>query len=248
MVEALKQFRSGGLLSYIVGEAGAPSSVVVDPTVGSMEEYRVHFAETRSKPSGILITSRSEEFGSGLAQLRREQGLSEADPFDPGQVAPGSPRLGRLPGGMPGEQAYSWERCLFSGDQIRLGSSQGVPARFSGLPNSTWVLPSMERDGLLFSTLGMERGRSGQKALEDSDRTPSIAISKFQAKVEQAQAGTLFVDIREPSEFLSGHIPGSVNFPMSELPLHWEKLRDAQRIYVCCLSGRRSQPDRKSVV
>ncbi len=242
MVEALKQFRSGGLLSYIVGEVGAPSSVVLDPTVGSMEEYRVHFAETRSKPSGILLTSRSEEFGSGLAQLRREQGLAEADPFDPGQVSPGGPELGRIPGAVPGEQAYSWKRCLFSGDQMRLGSSQRVPERFSILPDTIWVLPSVERNGLLFSTLGVERGRSGQEALEGSDRIPSIHISKFQTKVEQAQAGTLFVDVREPAEFLGGHIPGSVNFPMSELPLHWDKLRDAQRIYVCCLSGRRSQP------
>ena len=54
-------------------------------------------------------------------------------------------------------------------------------------------------------------------------------------------AGAVLVDVREPDEYASGHVPGSVNLPLS-------RIRDAERVlpdlsaplFVYCLSGGRS--------
>ncbi len=53
--------------------------------------------------------------------------------------------------------------------------------------------------------------------------------------------GAVLLDVREPDEYAAGHVPGSVNAPVSDIASA-EKLiadRDA-RVYVYCLSGARS--------
>lgn len=69
----------------------------------------------------------------------------------------------------------------------------------------------------------------------------SISIKKYASKLDERAAGTLFIDVREREEYAEAHIPGTENIPLSEIGLHLDPLRIARRVYISCLSGRRSQ-------
>ncbi len=49
------------------------------------------------------------------------------------------------------------------------------------------------------------------------------------------------IDVRTPVEFMSGNVPGSVNIPLQEIPMHVEELKEVKTpIVLCCASGNRS--------
>jgi rhodanese-related sulfurtransferase len=48
------------------------------------------------------------------------------------------------------------------------------------------------------------------------------------------------VDVRTPAEFMGGHVKGSVNIPLQELPVRLEELKQMENIVLCCASGNRS--------
>lgn len=50
----------------------------------------------------------------------------------------------------------------------------------------------------------------------------------------------IIVDVRSTSEFAAGHLPGSVNIPLDELPAHLDELDASVRVVVVCGSGSRS--------
>ena len=53
--------------------------------------------------------------------------------------------------------------------------------------------------------------------------------------------GAVLLDVREPDEFANGHIPGSVNIPLSSLDTVEITLpRKKDPLFVYCLSGARS--------
>ena len=48
------------------------------------------------------------------------------------------------------------------------------------------------------------------------------------------------VDVRTPEEFAEGHVPGSVNMPLQELPKCINEFQAMERpIVLCCRSGAR---------
>src|SRR6476661_864435 len=51
--------------------------------------------------------------------------------------------------------------------------------------------------------------------------------------------GTL-IDVREPSEYLAGHVPGARLVPMGQLPARVGELDRDEPVYVICASGNRS--------
>ena len=54
-------------------------------------------------------------------------------------------------------------------------------------------------------------------------------------------AGAVLVDVREPDEYAQGHVPGSVNLPLSRIRSAEEVLEDFDApLFVYCLSGGRS--------
>jgi len=53
--------------------------------------------------------------------------------------------------------------------------------------------------------------------------------------------GAQLVDVREPSEFRQGHVPGAVNLPMSSLTRHLGELDRDRPVLVVCGSGNRSR-------
>ncbi|MBK7946193.1 MAG: rhodanese-like domain-containing protein [Flavobacteriales bacterium] len=49
------------------------------------------------------------------------------------------------------------------------------------------------------------------------------------------------VDVRTPEEFAEGHVPGSVNMPLQELPKRINEFQAMERpVVLCCRSGARS--------
>jgi rhodanese-related sulfurtransferase len=49
------------------------------------------------------------------------------------------------------------------------------------------------------------------------------------------------IDVRTPIEFMGGHVPGSINIPLHELPDYIDSIKNMkQPIFLCCASGNRS--------
>lgn len=65
-------------------------------------------------------------------------------------------------------------------------------------------------------------------------------VSSAEAR-QLVQAGARLVDVRTPSEFAAGHIPGAANIPVQDLGARMKELqpKDAA-IVVYCRSGNRS--------
>ena len=52
--------------------------------------------------------------------------------------------------------------------------------------------------------------------------------------------GAFLVDVRTPGEFADGHVKGSVNIPLDQVPSQLAKFKDKKNIVVFCRSGGRS--------
>ncbi|WP_324651780.1 rhodanese-like domain-containing protein [Georgenia sp. H159] len=64
-----------------------------------------------------------------------------------------------------------------------------------------------------------------------------VSIDQFAAaKVD----GAFVVDVREPGEYVQGHVPGARLIPLSEVPARTAALPTDQPVYVVCASGNRS--------
>lgn len=61
--------------------------------------------------------------------------------------------------------------------------------------------------------------------------------NKYDSLVER---GAMIVDVRTRGEFDSGHVKGSLNIPLNELPGQMQKIRKDKPVIVCCASGMRS--------
>lgn len=48
------------------------------------------------------------------------------------------------------------------------------------------------------------------------------------------------VDVRTPAEFMGGHVNGSVNIPLQEIPGRLAEFKKMKNIVLCCASGNRS--------
>lgn len=52
---------------------------------------------------------------------------------------------------------------------------------------------------------------------------------------------TTIVDVRTPGEFMGGHVEGSVNIPLNELPGRLDEVKAMEgTVVLCCASGNRS--------
>lgn len=54
-------------------------------------------------------------------------------------------------------------------------------------------------------------------------------------------SGATVVDVREPHEYVQGHVPGAILIPLGDLPGRANELPRREPVYVICASGRRSQ-------
>ena len=52
--------------------------------------------------------------------------------------------------------------------------------------------------------------------------------------------GAVVIDVREPHEYASGHVPGAKLVPLGSLPMHAARLPGDQPVYIICATGNRS--------
>lgn len=53
--------------------------------------------------------------------------------------------------------------------------------------------------------------------------------------------GAFVVDVREPNEYLGGHVPGARLMPLAQVLARQDELPRGERFYVVCASGNRSR-------
>ncbi|CAN7342920.1 rhodanese-like domain-containing protein [Terrabacter sp. LjRoot27] len=68
--------------------------------------------------------------------------------------------------------------------------------------------------------------------------TTSASIDELAAA---AADGAAVVDVREPGEYVGGHVPGAVLMPMGQLPSRLGELDRHRPVFVICASGNRSR-------
>ena len=68
---------------------------------------------------------------------------------------------------------------------------------------------------------------------------PQIDVAELDALL--AQGAVRVLDVREDSEFRSGHLPGAVNISVKRLPDRVAKLKHDKPYAVICASGSRSK-------
>ena len=66
--------------------------------------------------------------------------------------------------------------------------------------------------------------------------TPEVDLDQVASAGEDA----VVVDVREPGEYIQGHVPGAVLIPMGQLPTRMTELDRSRPVYVVCASGNRS--------
>jgi rhodanese-related sulfurtransferase len=75
-----------------------------------------------------------------------------------------------------------------------------------------------------------------------ADAGAAADISSQQAlALQESGEDLLFVDVRTPEEYASGHVPGAVNIPKDQLPSRLAELETARdRLVVYCERGPRA--------
>jgi rhodanese-related sulfurtransferase len=70
---------------------------------------------------------------------------------------------------------------------------------------------------------------------------PSVPEVDINEADRQQARGARLVDVREPSEWAEGHIPGSVHIPLGDLGRRVSELDAGQPVVAVCRSGNRSK-------
>ena len=64
-----------------------------------------------------------------------------------------------------------------------------------------------------------------------------IDVDQLEVVLEE---GGVLVDVREPAEYVEGHVPGARLIPMSQLTSRLEELDRKARVHLICASGNHS--------
>ena len=71
-------------------------------------------------------------------------------------------------------------------------------------------------------------------------RTRYEDIDVVETKRRLQSNHALLIDVREPHEFVAGHLPGAVNIPLNSLPARLNELREKESLILVCATGNRS--------
>ncbi|MDN5762556.1 MAG: rhodanese-like domain-containing protein [Microlunatus sp.] len=65
-----------------------------------------------------------------------------------------------------------------------------------------------------------------------------ITLGDFAAA--HATGAAQVIDVREPAEYIAGHVPGATLIPMGQLPDRLNEIHRSKPVFVICQSGGRS--------
>lgn len=58
---------------------------------------------------------------------------------------------------------------------------------------------------------------------------------------QKLEEGAVVIDVRTPGEFASGHVKGSQNIPLNQIPSKIDQIKKMDKVVItCCASGMRS--------
>jgi len=91
------------------------------------------------------------------------------------------------------------------------------------------------------NTLGYLKGgmEAWEAAGKELDQIDSISAEEFAHRMEKGEVTTV-LDVRKPTEYLSQHVVGAVNFPLDYINKNMNRLEREQTYYLHCLGGYRS--------
>jgi rhodanese-related sulfurtransferase len=229
----VKQFRVGKRLSYVVFDPMERRAVILNPLVHLMDDYHGYLAQNRLALSWVFLAQADSENKHVLSYFPKEV---QMDPVLGNPISVGSIQLLAL---QEQEICLYSEGVLFLNDLSLLQSPSSAPSAFfkslKKLPPHTIVYPCFEELGLAFSIL--ENEISGNTTPVSNQRLIEMGIEKYKNKLAEGDAESAFIDVREQSDFLRGHIPNTRNFPSSEIAFRWDELKVPKKIYVSCAGG-----------
>jgi glyoxylase-like metal-dependent hydrolase (beta-lactamase superfamily II)/rhodanese-related sulfurtransferase len=79
-------------------------------------------------------------------------------------------------------------------------------------------------------------GDYGWAMLTSSPSIPEVSVEQ----VASRSNATFLMDVREPEEFVDGHIPGAINIPQADIAVRLSEIPPNVPIYVTCHAGMRS--------
>jgi rhodanese-related sulfurtransferase len=94
------------------------------------------------------------------------------------------------------------------------------------------------RAGIQLAALGLAV-LAAPAAVSAGSPAPEISAEEALSQ-RQSGDGPVFLDVRTPEEFASGHVPGAVNIPIKELSTRLAELEKDDRLVVYCERGTRS--------
>jgi rhodanese-related sulfurtransferase len=66
---------------------------------------------------------------------------------------------------------------------------------------------------------------------------PEVDIATF---AERHASGVTVIDVREPDEYVEGHVPGAIPIPLGEVPERVAEVPEGETVYMVCKVGGRS--------
>ncbi len=66
---------------------------------------------------------------------------------------------------------------------------------------------------------------------------PEITVDELETALH---SGSWLIDVREPDEYLSGHVPGALLVPLADVPEALDRFTGVAPNYLICRSGGRS--------
>ena len=77
---------------------------------------------------------------------------------------------------------------------------------------------------------------------------PAPSISPAELHAQRAKgAAPLVLDVRTPEEFATGHVPGAVNIPHTELASRLDEVRSENGVALYCMVGPRARLGEKTL-
>jgi len=106
--------------------------------------------------------------------------------------------------------------------------------------NQAGALPPQALDGVIGQAreIDMDAVQQEVAAAREAAGAGEVGLDEFAAAHSQ---GAYVLDVREPDEWTSGHVPGAVHIPMNEVPDRHAELPTDQPVFVICASGGRSR-------